>query len=413
MDENGKQFNMSNTDGERMPISRAMGFTEYFAKFCHDHAGGTTILVGIAQVKGPLSGKLLEQALGMLSDRHPALRSSLRESPEGDTLVEVGDRPSPIPLLVRGKGGEEDWIACFEENLQTTFGKEEPPWRVTLLQDREGDGGTHDIVAAFHHSLSDGFSLASFFGELLECCRLLIEGKEPDLEGLPALPVLEEMLAEKMSWPAYLARKLALSTAQTLRLSKHLYRYQEAVSLPRRRTRILPCELDHDLLAGLLDKCRRNHTTLTGLLTASLMISSSRALDRPGDNRGRGHIATTPVNLRNRCEPEVGLQHLGCYVGFAQTAHLFDASADVWELARSFNRELEKFNQRGILPPRRYSRKTTDMMLRSLEVGLFKEVFHFGIGVTNIGRLPYDGDFGPLRLEVFHFGTSRLWGGTG
>jgi len=392
-----------------MCMSRAMGFTEYYSKFCHDHTGGTTNLVGIAGVNGPLSEEVLRRALVLMSECHPALRAFLVESPQGDALIEIRGHLLHIPLEIKTKVVKEDWTVCFEESLQADFADGEVPWRVTLLQDGK-NGGVQEIVAAFHHSLSDGISLATFFGGLLECCRLIIEEREPKTCRLMPLPALEKMLCDRMSWPAFLARKTAVSTMQTLRLRKHFRPYERPVSLQDRKTRVLPCELDPELLEQLVFICRHRGTTLSGLLTAALMISVYRNMDGPANRRASKQMAVTPVSLRQRCEPEVGLHQLGCYVGFAQTTHVFDAGVDVWELACSFNRVLERCKRRGILPPQRFSRKSLDKMLRSLEKGIFKDVFHYGVGVTNIGRLPYSPDFGEIHLESFYFGTSRRWG---
>ncbi len=393
-----------------MPLSRAMGFTEYYSKFCHDKAGGTTNLVGMTRVTGPLDREVLNRALGIIGECHPSLRSSLNESPQGDAMIEVEDRLLYTPFVVRDRDSAEDWITCFENDMQAPFKRQELPWRVTLLQGGVRQEGAKEIVASFHHSLSDGISLATFFGCLLQCCCLIGQGREPGIAKAQPLPALEDMLAKKMGWSAFLARKLALSRKQTLTLRKHLYRYEESVPLKHRRSRILPCELDPEQLERLLFMCRHKGTTLTGLLTASLMISVCRVMDKSGNARKCKHITMTPVSLRNRCAPEVGLHQLGCYVGFAQTTHSFDAETDVWRLARLFNRELQRFNRRGILPPKRYSRKTVDLMLHAMEKGMFKDVFQYGVGVTNIGRLPYNVDFGTLQLEAFHFGTCRRWG---
>lgn len=89
-----------------MITSRALGFTEYYSKFCHDNAGGTNTLVGMARVKGSLNHDVLNRALELMIERHPALRSLLLESPPGDALVEVEGCQSHIPLTVEARHRE-------------------------------------------------------------------------------------------------------------------------------------------------------------------------------------------------------------------------------------------------------------------------------------------------------------------
>ena len=79
-----------------MRQTRKLGFTETYAKFCHDHANGSTILVGMIQVTGPVTAEIIRQGLALLRRRHALLRAHIVESRKEEDFFRIDDGPRPF-----------------------------------------------------------------------------------------------------------------------------------------------------------------------------------------------------------------------------------------------------------------------------------------------------------------------------
>jgi hypothetical protein len=97
-------------------------------------------------------------------------------------------------------------------------------------------------------------------------------------------------------------------------------------------------------------------------------------------------------------------------VDFIPTNHSFSHDSSIWEIARSYTKELNKEMKKPGHSPRKFHKPMAVKMFASFEKGLLRQIFHYGIGVTNVGRLDFPSHFGPFHLNKFHFCTARQWG---
>jgi len=391
-----------------MNKERKLGFGEGYSKFCHDYAAGTTILSGVVQVRGALKAQTVREALSIVQLRHPMLRAGFMDKEDDFDYFTFDEEPKTLPLTVMDRSGRDDWIDFHQKEYLTPFtDADDYLWRTTFLQNKEDESGEHELVASFHHSTSDGISLASFFKDFLYCCRCLADGENPDVKSLPITPSGEELLNLGTSWPAWIARN-AVAAAFYLLEENKLYGYEAHAPLQLRRTRHVYHELDREYLPLLIALCKANGVTITALFSGVLMKACNEIL---GTEKGKSRqIAFTPFSLRKRFDPPLGNEHLGLYVGFVNTKYRVGPKNTVWDLAARFGEQLEKGIQRDIRMPGEFRKSLGRRFLTSFDKGLLKDVFQYGVGVTNIGAIDISARQGPFEITRIHFGTCRNWG---
>ncbi len=393
-----------------MSQKRTMGLTESYSKICHDHANCTTNLVGMIQLTGPLTADRIQQALTLMQKRHPVLRAFIANSDKKNDHLEIDDQPVTLPFHIISQESKNQWMDIVEQSIGTPFTQNDHYlWRLTLLNNKEDKTSTHTLIVTFLHSISDGLSVGTFFSELLD---YLSQGQVPslqDIKSLPFLPPVEHMLKNTTSWTDFLTKNM-LKFSEFITLNK-LNTYEKFVPLEQRFTKLVYSEIDESTLDKLLLMCRNENTTLTGLLTATLALAVYNVTVKPNSSRKLKQLTFTPVSTRKYCDPEINNDQMGCFVNFYQTKHIINKKQNLWKLARSYKHQLDKaIEDPGNMPPKQFSKNILVKSLASFNSGLTKNIFTYGIGVTNIGRIELPLQSNSLQVTKFYFGTNRNLG---
>ena len=145
---------------------------------------------------GTVHDRSIEAALKLLARRHESLRTRF-ESEEG-AFRQVVSREERIKLSlidlsklpVERHEAEADRIAHLE--AQTPFDPETAPlWRIILLRCSPREA---TLLATFHHTIADGWSMGVFARELLAALEALEAGRAP------YLPEIELQYADYARW---------------------------------------------------------------------------------------------------------------------------------------------------------------------------------------------------------------------
>jgi hypothetical protein len=344
----------------------------------------------------------------MMQKRHAVLRSYFTESSrEGDYLA-VDETPGILPFTILPHEGEEHWKEVIEKSSMNMFSeKDRYLWRVVFLGGSGVSNGLHEMIVTFHHAIADGISIESFFGQFLEYCRLVFNDTTPEIDTLPLIPSVEELLVKKISWGGFLFSMIS-SSIKLIKYRKHLNRYERFVPLHERRPRNIYREINDIQSLNLNTLCRENNTTLTGLLSAVLTKSVYNV--KKNSNTKAVQLLITPVNVRERCNPVVDKEHIGCFVDFIESTLAFDNDTPLWELARSYKKQLMDGIEYGGHMPTYYSKPLAMNIFSNMGKGMLKNVFQYGIGVTNIGRVNLKAHSEPFSVDYFSFCTGRQWG---
>ncbi|HET8845530.1 MAG TPA: amino acid adenylation domain-containing protein, partial [Ktedonobacteraceae bacterium] len=135
-------------------------------------------------IKAPLSLEHLQQAISLLVQRHPTLRTSYELSSYSEPLQLV-HRQGTITLQVvdlqdrtfhEQRSYLEQWI---EE--EKSIGFDTASWPMMRLTVHLRSAETYQFTVSFHHAILDGWSEATMLTELFHSYLALMQGKHPDV----------------------------------------------------------------------------------------------------------------------------------------------------------------------------------------------------------------------------------------
>ncbi|HYH79871.1 MAG TPA: amino acid adenylation domain-containing protein, partial [Longimicrobium sp.] len=142
---------------------------------------------------GRLDAAALERALGALTERHEALRTTFRPVEQGAVQIVHPAAPARLPVLdLTGldlQAREDEARRLAREDAERPFDLERGPLlRATLLRLAHEE---HVLLLAMHHIVSDGWSMGVLFHELFTLYELfsLPSGAEGRASPLPPLAV--------------------------------------------------------------------------------------------------------------------------------------------------------------------------------------------------------------------------------
>lgn len=136
----------------------------------------------VIDFKGALNTNYLEQAFNLLIDRHESLRTSFKETNEGEIhqfILPKSEVKSTFESIVISGTEADDYI---QEFCAREFNLEEAPLLRGRLIATAPDA--YCFVLAIHHIISDGWSMEILTKELTNCYNKLLSGSQLNLEEL-------------------------------------------------------------------------------------------------------------------------------------------------------------------------------------------------------------------------------------
>lgn len=273
-----------------------------------NYSSGTWIVVFINRIKGPLTEKIVRQALDMTQWRHPRL--NCRIVGPLDNLRFECEGTGNIPLRVVNN---RHWQDIVLEELNRKIDNNQVLMRAALLQsDRENL--ISYLITTIHHAIIDGLSGIQLQQEILTNCQNVASGKHPiQRPRLSALPPVEELLPERMRGFKSRIRTrfyLPLSLLTTLWHRPQSLDFEKYLPVALRRCGMVHRQLDEALTHQLLKTCKNKKTTIQAALCAAMLFSTTRKIP-VGNKRGVCVSCITTLDLRRRLTPPISEEHLG------------------------------------------------------------------------------------------------------
>lgn len=257
----------------------------------------------------------LRPALDALQSRHPLLRVAIETDAAGrdPRFVPTG---APIPLRI---ATGTDWVTETNERelADRIDWRTGPLCRVTIVPT---DGGC-DLLVTVSHIISDAVTALSL-------TRQLLENSGP---AEPARPAPEAMFPGGFRlWPI-----LRQSVPDLVRQRwRRPMRLAPSTPVTGRRTRFVHRSLDP---GPLVEACRREHTTVHGLLAAAMLTAIAREEGAP-----RVAVIGSPINFRDALG--ISDREVGAYVA---TVASFVDYQPLWPMARAVSADLARRRKRG------------------------------------------------------------------
>jgi hypothetical protein len=341
--------------------SQELGSSERF--FVSLRALAPTNLARVIAIDGVLPAQRVAWALRQLQARHPLLRAQV----ERTRFVHRSLEHTP-PLVLRSELRRDDqhWQRALPRLLDSSL---RSPLEVHYLLG--GFGQRSELLVVADHAVSDGVSMNSLCAELLALCA-----QQTPRPARPLRPVLEDML------PSFTPTQRARAfTGSLLRMARFALRRSAPRALS---TAYLHCELSEAATTRLIERARRERTTVTGALLAAIADGARCAL-------------SVPVNLRPHL-PQLSAEDLGNYT----SATYLEAapSAHFWGSARALKRELAQ----AVEPANLLA--ATSLVYRVGALFVRRQRPLAQAMLSNSGLVPLARDYGAFRPVAFYTGTS-------
>ena len=338
-----------------------------------------------AEVKGTTKARDWRDALDAVQKRHPILSTLIKRNEEGQPALYRVDA-APIPLRVVDGSVQEHWQLELDREMALPFTPEQAPLIRTVLIHKPQSAV---LIVIAHHSIADGMALVFLIRDLLQ----VLSGEQIEAfsfsssgeELLNKLPKMEEIVQAEASQAGAPAAEPAP------------YREDDGLA-PRASAR----KLDESLTAALRERARREGTTVQGALCAALVLAGRKT---SSTWRKQSVRVMSPVNARAHLRAG---EACGLYLGAGAMIHFQPGdSSGFWEMAR--------FAKQKISPSQTF--QSLSASLHGLEAIMNKDMdvetaaqisagaFARDLMVSNLGQMPYESEFGRLKLEA-------VWGPT-
>lgn len=144
------------------------------------------------KIKGIIPPENLQAALGKIQQKHPLLRSKLREGQSGHPYFELCSDLDSIPVRITSRIDDEHWKAESAQEWGTLFDNEQQPMaRVVWLKGAEYS----DLLLVCPHCICDGTTFVALMSELL----MLLDHPEKNLISYSPFQSIEVLLADSFS----------------------------------------------------------------------------------------------------------------------------------------------------------------------------------------------------------------------
>lgn len=393
---------------ERTPMSRPLGPME-LGVFRMDRAAPLNFTV-VSEIQGTLEEATLRGALAATRARHPFLRARIYDhGAKGASFVFDVDTPFPLRVVRTGAIGAE--VEELEREINTPL-----PWhtgplaRATLLL---VENENPRLLVTFHHCIGDGMSGVYLTRDILRAAQKVVASGDTRLPVLADIRPMDDRLPAAARGFRFAWRMFRMVTRELwvrLRHGRPLKVRRDA-NHPcyERRARVLSRVLERGFAQKLADRCRNEKTTVHGALAAAMILGIM------GDARlSKMHASIqfgSPVNMRERLEPEVG-DDLGFYVSMVGYRTGVSRRTDLWSLARDIKGQLSHAVDQG---EDAVTLRVLRMLFKSAG-GHTRPPHDFAnrwekkapttSGLTNLGRLPIETRYDPLLLRRMHFAAN-------
>lgn len=386
-----------------MAAGRALGAMEH--GIWRADLGAPLNFTTVARVSGPLTEEALVAALEAVRARHPCLRTRIAVGAGVPSFRTEGVPPLRLRVI---RGAEASWRQELEREMNEPIPWETGPLARFVLVERDRD---RHLLATLHHSIGDGMSGAYLVRDLVACAAQAVAGGVPALPVLPDAGPLDARLPASVRGLAALGFRVRYVLAEAWKDVRHgrarRVRRDRDVFAYARRARVIPHLLDEATARLLVERARREETTVHGALSAALILGT---LADAGVKRARV-VFGSPVNVRDQLVPPVG-EDVGLFVSMLGFSAPVRTDVPFWDLARAVRRQLEADLRRNAplamlafmpialrllgayrLPPRRL-------------VERWERNIRTTTGLTNLGRLTIETRHGPLSIEECHFAAA-------
>lgn len=385
-------------------VNRKLGLIENLFEILHDL--GAMIDVNVARIEGKITPDIVQQALYFVQKRHPMLQVHIVESKDGFYFQSEGT--PEIPLRVIDKQYEHQWIEIAQNELHQKFpGGNSPLCRVTFIWSSTSNG-ISEIIATFHHAITDGISCMHFIDDLLTFSQQIAAGEQiSKVVTMELLPPLENLLE------SYLISKNKVEQTQEKPAQEILPKLiiEKEAPVSDRRTQLVPRILSKEMTLLLINRCKKEQTTVHSALCAAMLLGAAKIV---GTDIPIKLSCGSSVNLRKYCKPEIKDDYMACLISLVEEIHSIEKNTMFWDLARECKSKVSQ-SLSLCVPHQRVSKRD---LLTTINKHLLTQKSEQNMGrssmihISNRGKFNFAEEYGRFKLKELYFATGQHLVGT-
>lgn len=343
-------------------------------------------IVYLVRLEGSFNVDRLRSALSRVQRKHPALRTLIREEPDG--LYYEADSAPEIPLRIVPRVTEDDYQHECRTELVTAFAYDKPQLRaVWLRSERESD-----LLLTTSHRICDGMSMLIIVREVLRSLHT-------DEELVPYEPITRRDIIGDYQPPQPRKRKLAVGVVNGL-----LRLIPTSRRAPENHEHYLEWAADRTLSQGLKQRCKAEGVSLH----AAFLVALDRALFAVFGKEKLPKWIENPVDIRRG--RFAALKNDTVFFGGGNFKVRTGQSPEVnfWERARIINDGIRRDVEQEMLDiPGRFH---FSEMLRPVTRGQVQSIVRLGdalkmngswnrFALSNLGNVVIDESDAPFRIR--------------
>lgn len=337
-----------------------------------------------ARIKGELTLERLSKAVYRLQEIHPLLCSVIVEDDKGVPFFERSDAPASIPVRVKERQTDDDWIGTSMESWTTVFdGRKQPMMDLVWLR----GAGVSELLMTFHHCFCDGRGALRLMNDLLT----FLDKPEETVCAPTTLVALDDLI------PAHIRK----SNGRRIRayLVAQLIRGfvgasgRRAAPIPRDKDYFIHWRWELESSVRLFETCQRTGVTVNTALCAAFLTAFRTVRGRKAHNR-----LTCPVDIRKFLP---GIEDTLFPIGLSMTLSL-SPGASFWDQARDLqqvvSRKVNRLDPYGFLMTMENLHGSVRRIRESLVHGKPRQ----DCMLSNLGRLNIPWRWSTFELETLY-----------
>ena len=369
--------------------------------------GASLNVTMVCRIRGPVSEVALRRALDYVQQMHPCLQVRIEESMVGPAFC---SRNVPCIPLTQLDVPLDRCTPIVESEINRAIPSQIGPLArcVYLRHSQE----MHHLLVTFHHVVGDGISGALLMRDILMAMA------DRDRQTVAATAASRRTIPLDQRLPSYtkgwrgVAHGLGFqlkSSWQDMLLRKPQRMRMDVPKPPNERTvRVYPHEFEPTMTGNLVDRARREGTSVHGALSAAMCLAVAEDI---AQGKRISLKFLTPVNLRHLLLPPVN-DEIGFFASIVFFRGCLSGRDHFWNLARRVRRQIQREIQLGTpciivrLMPCLARFLQSDKVSSETFAARWMETTPNTCSLTNIGRIDFETQIGALQIEALHFAVA-------
>jgi len=374
------------------------------------HAGAFNV-VTVSKIIGKIDEVIIRKVLDFIQEESDFLQCKIEQVYNQFYFTNSGLEKEKINLKVISYLEKNTFIDIVKEELNKAIPSDKYLIRCLIVYENKTLNYCY-LITTIHHAICDAISCINLHSKILSYYRRI-----RDCE--PLHHSYSEMLG---SWTEFMPRhtlgirgkiKNILFIAQILTRAwfspSEKLKQEKFVPPDERECGIVQKRIDSTITRKLIAISRQELTTFHSTICAATLLAVANRIRKDRNLHAKINVSCkTFVDLRRRIKPSIPFEQLGHLVGSVDSFHCLSSSISFWDLAREVNQKIKQKLQREIYFPDflLFRKKVVEHYINE------PDEYPLTVGVSNVGDLKLEKDYGSFQLEEIWFIPSNpLFGG--